>query len=121
MRLASGSATVPCLAPGVYPRAMPTGDEDAGAGWTFVTTHLLVLLAIAEDPEIRMADVAELVGITERAVQRIVGDLVQTGYLTRVRIGRRNRYEINLEMPLRHLQTQHQRLGELLAVLANRT
>jgi predicted transcriptional regulator len=96
---------------------MPTGD--GGADWTFVTTHLLVLLAIADDPEIRMTDVADRVGITERAVQRIVGDLVETGYLTRSKVGRRNRYAINREMPMRHLQTQHQRLGEILTVLAN--
>lgn len=87
------------------------------SGWTFVTNHLIVLLCIAEDPGVRMSDVAERVGVTERAVQRIVADLVEAGYLERTRVGRRNHYRINAELPLRHLETQHQRLGELLAVL----
>jgi Mn-dependent DtxR family transcriptional regulator len=85
--------------------------------WTFVTSHFLVLLCIAEDPNIRIADVAERVGITERAVQGIVADLADQGYVTRTRIGRRNHYEINRQMPLRHLETQHHRLGELLSLL----
>lgn len=85
--------------------------------WTFVTNHFLVLLCISEDPGVRMADIAPRVGITERAVQRIVSDLVNAGYLTRTRVGRRNHYEVNGDMPLRHLETQHQRVRELLIVL----
>lgn len=88
------------------------------AGWTFVTNHFLVLLCIAEDPGVRMADIADRMGITERTVQRIVSDLDDAGYLTRTRIGRRNRYEVNDEMPLRHLETQHRRVRELLLLLA---
>jgi len=84
-----------------------------------VTRHLLVLLCVAEDPSMRMSEVAKRVGITERAVQGIVADLVDAGYLTRSRIGRRNHYEINREMPLRHLETQHHRLGELLGLLGS--
>jgi DNA-binding MarR family transcriptional regulator len=89
-------------------------------GWTFVTNHFVVLMCIAEDPGVRMSDVADRVGITERGVQRIVRDLVDAGYLTRIRVGRRNRYEVDTQMPLRHLQTQHRRLEDLLAVLSNR-
>jgi predicted transcriptional regulator len=88
-------------------------------GWTFVTNHFLVLLCIAEDPGIRMIDVAARVGITERAVQGIVADLVETGYLTKTRDGRRNHYEIDAEMPLRHLETAHRHLGELLDLLTH--
>ena len=88
------------------------------SGWTFVTNHFLVLMCIAEDEAVRMADIAERVGVTERAVQRIVADLVRAGYLTRTRVGRRNRYQINDEMPLRHLETQHRRVRELLLLLA---
>ena len=91
--------------------------SEAG-GWTFVTNHLAVLLVIAEDDGVRMSDIAERVGVTERAVQRIVADLVETGYLTRTRVGRRNRYEVNDELPLRHLQAQHKRVRELLVLLA---
>jgi DNA-binding Lrp family transcriptional regulator len=67
-----------------------------------------------------MSDVADRLGITERAVQRIVRDLVDAGYLKRTRVGRRNHYEIHEEMPLRHLETQHHQLGELLALISAR-
>ena len=86
--------------------------------WTFVTNHFLVLLCIAEDPGIRMSDAAARIGVTERAVQGIVSDLEQAGYLVRTKVGRRNHYEIHSEMPLRHLQTQHKQLGELLGLIA---
>jgi DNA-binding MarR family transcriptional regulator len=59
--------------------------------WRFVTNHTQVLLCIARDPETRLRDIAESVGITERAVQRIVADLVEGGFLTRERVGRRSR------------------------------
>lgn len=85
-----------------------------------MTNHFLVLLCIAEDPAIRMSDVAERIGVTERAVQGIVGDLEEAGYLRRSRVGRRNHYEIHAEMPLRHLRTQHKQLGDLLDAIARR-
>ena len=100
---------------------MPKQERQAGRDWLFVSNHLLVLLCIAEDPGIRMVDVARRVGITERAVQTIVGDLVDVGYLTRTRLGRRNHYEINQAMPLRHLETHHRQLGDLLTLLSQRT
>ncbi len=96
---------------------MPAGPEH-DSHWTFVTNHFLVLLCIAEDPGIRMSDVAKRIGVTERAVQGIVGDLEKAGYLQRTRVGRRNHYEIHNEMPLRHLQTQHKQLGDLLGLIA---
>jgi predicted transcriptional regulator len=96
------------------------GTDQPARRWTFVTNHFLVLLCIAEDPGTRMWDVAQRVGITERAVQGIVADLVEAGYLTRTRVGRRNHYDIETTMPLRHLQTQHRQLGDLLSVLARR-
>ncbi|MGH2726119.1 MAG: helix-turn-helix transcriptional regulator [Actinomycetota bacterium] len=93
-------------------------DPRHDSRWTFVSNHFLVLLCIAEDPGIRMADVASRIGVTERAVQGIVRDLEGAGYLQRTRVGRRNRYEIHAEMPLRHLQTQHKQLGDLLGLIA---
>lgn len=93
-------------------------DDGRQGGWTFVTNHLMVLLCIAEDAGVRMTDVAARVGITERAVQGIVADLVDAGYLTRTRVGRRNHYEIRETMPLRHLEIQHRQLGDLLGILA---
>jgi predicted ArsR family transcriptional regulator len=96
-----------------------TGTEErADRRWAFVTNHFLVLLCIAEDPNVRMIEVAERVGITQRAVRGIVADLVDAGYLTRTRVGRRNHYGINRDMPLRHLETRHRQLGELLGLLA---
>ena len=76
--------------------------------WTFLTNHAHVLVAIARDPDARLRDVAARVGITERAAQGIVQDLVSEGYLTRERVGRRNRYEVDAAKPLRHpLERDH--------------
>jgi DNA-binding MarR family transcriptional regulator len=86
--------------------------------WRFLSNHTQVLLAIAHDPEARMRDVADTVGITERAAQRIVADLVETGYLARERVGRRNRYRINREVKMRHEAQLEQEIGPLLDLLA---
>ena len=75
--------------------------------WTFLTNHSHVLLCIAEDPEARMRDMAARVGITERAVQRIIEDLAEGGYLIIEREGRRNRYELNEQLRLRHPVEAH--------------
>ncbi len=87
------------------------------ADWTFLTNHAHVLLCVARDPGIRHRDVAERVGITERAAQRIVADLVEAGYLERTREGRRNRYRLERELPLRHPLEHDHHIGEILAVL----
>ncbi len=67
--------------------------------WTFLTNHAHVLLCVARDPGARLRDVADVVGITERAAQRIVAELEEAGYLTRTRDARRNRYEVHPELP----------------------
>ena len=85
--------------------------------WTFLTNHAHVLLAITRDPEARLRDVADLVGITERAAQRIVAELEEGGYLTRTRDGRRNRYEVHPDVPLRHPLERDHDIGEVLSVL----
>ena len=91
---------------------------EAGTGeWTFLTNHAHVLLCIAREPEVRMRDVAQHVGITERAVQRIVSDLELAGYLRRSREGRRNRYEVQTDLPLRHPIERHERVSSLLALV----
>ncbi|MBO2452145.1 MarR family transcriptional regulator [Actinomadura barringtoniae] len=77
-------------------------ESDDGKPWTFLTNHARVLISIARDPEIRMRDIAEEIGITERAAQLIIADLEEAKYLTRTRIGRRNTYEIDLGRPFRH-------------------
>lgn len=87
------------------------------AAWTFLTNHSHVLLCLVQDPEARMRDVAEKVGITERAVQRIVSELETAGYLVRTREGRRNTYEVNGDLPLRHAVEGHQTLNSLIKLI----
>ncbi len=87
--------------------------------WTFLTNHAHVLLCIAADPGVRLRDVAEKVGITERAAQRIVADLVEAGYLTRTRVGRRNQYELHPELPLRHPVEHAKEVGDLVRLLGS--
>ena len=87
------------------------------ASWTFLTNHAHVLLCVARDPGARLRDVADAVGITERAAQRIVAELVEAGYLEREREGRRNRYRLHPELPLRHPLERETAIGEILGVL----
>jgi DNA-binding Lrp family transcriptional regulator len=92
--------------------------EPSTTTWTFVTNHAAVLLCIARDPEIRLRDVAQRVGITERAAQRIVRDLVEEGYVERRRVGRRNTYAVVPDRRMRHPVVRHHEVGALLRVLA---
>lgn len=85
--------------------------------WTFVTSHTQVLLCIAHDPEARMRDIADKVGITERAAQRIVADLTESGYVERTRTGRRNHYSINPTVEMRHQLQRGLEIGPLLDLL----
>jgi predicted ArsR family transcriptional regulator len=85
--------------------------------WTFLTNHAHVLVCIAEEPDVRGRDIALRVGITERAAQAIIADLVDEGYVTRTKVGRRNRYEVNADAPLRHPLEEDHTIGELLATL----
>lgn len=88
--------------------------------WTFLSNHAHVLLCIAQEPGVRLRDVAERVGITERAVQRIVADLEAGGYLSRVRTGRRNVYEVHADRPLRHPVEAHRQVAALLDLVLGR-
>ena len=85
--------------------------------WVFLSNHAHVLLCIARDADYRTRDIAEQVGITERAAQRIVSDLIAEGYLTRTKIGRRNRYEINRHGHLRSAAFRNLEIGPLLDLL----
>jgi len=85
--------------------------------WRFVTNHAHVLEAIAADPTIRLRDIAADVGITERTAAQIVNDLEEAGYVTKIRDGRRNRYEVHKELPLRHPRHRHHTVGELISFL----
>jgi DNA-binding IclR family transcriptional regulator len=82
---------------------------DGKASWTFLTNHGHVLVCIMQDSEMRLAEMARLVGIGERAVHRIVQDLIEAGYISRHKAGRRNHYTVHLDRPLRHpLEAGHQ-------------
>jgi predicted transcriptional regulator len=91
--------------------------ENNEKAWTFVTSHTQVLLCIASDPDVRMRDVAATVGITERAAQRILGELVESGYVERTRVGRRNHYKVNESMMMRHTAQEGHEIGDLLDLL----
>jgi len=85
--------------------------------WTFLSNHTQVLLCLHRDPDARLRDVAGMVGITERAAQRIVADLIDSGYVQRERVGRRNHYNINAENAMRHPSQDGHDIGELLDLL----
>ena len=85
--------------------------------WTFLSNHAHVLVCLALDPGARLRDVAAEVGITERAVQGIVGDLEAAGIIVRQRQGRRNCYRLHLEAPLRHPLEAHRPVRALLALV----
>lgn len=85
--------------------------------WSFLTNHARVLLCIAHDPGIRLRDIGETVGITERAAHRIVGELAGAGYISRERSGRRNHYTIQAHLPVPDQLARGQRVGDLLTVL----
>jgi DNA-binding MarR family transcriptional regulator len=95
----------------------PTSGTTAAAGWDFLTNHAHVLMCVARDPGIRLRDIADAVGITERATHRILSELVADGYVLRERHGRRNRYQLVRERPLRHPLVQEREVGELLEFL----
>jgi DNA-binding IclR family transcriptional regulator len=90
---------------------------DRHQSWRFVTNHGHVLQCIAEDPTTRLRDIAINVGITERTAAQIVNDLEQAGYLTKTRDGRRNRYQVHSELPLRHSHHRHRTVRELIRFL----
>lgn len=85
--------------------------------WTFFTNHAHVLFCLAEDPDVRVRDISDRVGITERAVQRILSELVDDGYISATREGRRNHYEVRCTAKLRHNVEGGHNVGELLDML----
>lgn len=86
-------------------------------GWTFLTNHSHVMLSLAAEPELRIRDLAQRVGITERAVQRIVSELAAAGVLEVARVGRRNIYRVDPSQPLRHPVEAHRTVGDLIRLV----
>ena len=96
---------------------MSNGSDGDGKPWRFLTNHTQVLLSIARQPDVRLRDIAESVGITERAAQRIVSDLADAGFVTRERVGRRTHYTVDRNATMRHPSQADHRIGELLDLL----
>ena len=86
--------------------------------WTFLTNHARVLVMISQDREVRLRDLSAMIGITERSAQRIVAELEEAGYLTHERVGRRNVYDVSLDVGLRHPHEQDVEIGLLLALFS---
>jgi hypothetical protein len=91
--------------------------DDSAPNWTFLTNHAQVLVCIADDPGVRLREIGERVGITERAAHRIVVELAAAGYITRQRNGRRNQYTINAHHPVHDPIAREQNVGQLLEIL----
>jgi predicted ArsR family transcriptional regulator len=93
-------------------------SPEQGKSWTFLTNHAQVLICLAETHDIRLRDVAERIGVTERATQRILADLVEAGYVKKVRVGRRNHYAVDHEHAMRHTAQIGHQIGALLTALS---
>ena len=91
-------------------------EPSATRGWTFLTNHAQVLLAVAQNPDLRVREIAEATGITERYAYRVLGDLQSAGYVDRVRNGRCNLYRVNPDLPLGDPVVEPQSLSELLRI-----
>ena len=97
--------------------AVSTDPVKAPARWTFLTNHSHVLILLHRDPSMVLREVSLRIGITERAVQRIIADLEEEGFIKREKLGRRNHYQIFENMHLRHAIEEHRTIGELLNLI----
>jgi len=85
--------------------------------WMFITSHGFLLLEVSRTPDATVKELAKRSGVTERQAHRILGDLVDNGYVVRTRIGRKNHYRVNSDQPMRHPAAAAHRIGALLAAL----
>ena len=97
--------------------AQRTARTEPEAKWTFLSNHSHVLICLHQDPELTLREVADRVGITERSVQRILGELEEAGYVRRERRGLRNEYRFRTSAPLRHPIESHCKIGDLIAMV----
>ena len=98
-------------------RSAPAPRGDAASRWTFLTNHAHILILLSKRPTLVLREVAIQVGITERAVQRIIADLERDGFLEREKVGRRNAYRIRPQQPLRHPIEAHRSIGDLIDLI----
>lgn len=99
------------------PRPEATARREDDRRWSLLTAHAEVLFCIARNPDTRVREIAETVGISERGAHQIVADLVGAGYVRRARIGRRNRYAIESKTALKHTCVRHRRVASIVALL----
>ena len=100
-------------------KVLPSGVSNAASpGWTFLSNHAHVLIYVLRNPSARLRDIGDAVGITERFAHTVVGDLVEAGYLTVTRTGRRNAYSVHATLNLRHPLESDFSVGELLQIFA---
>lgn len=92
-------------------------SDDDRPKWTFLSNHSHVLICLHRDPTLTLREVANRVGITERSVQRILGELEEAGYLTRERQGLKNRYRFRINAPLRHPIESHRKISDLIKLI----
>jgi len=92
-------------------------SEEQPLSWTFLTNHSHVLICLSRDPDLRLRDLAQLVGITDRAVSTLIDELEAAGYVKRTKVGRRNRYEVHADGPMRHQVERGHQIGELIDVM----
>ncbi|MCA9412533.1 MAG: winged helix-turn-helix transcriptional regulator [Candidatus Omnitrophica bacterium] len=97
--------------------SVPLAPESIAGRWTFLTNHAHVLILLSRNPSLVLREVAVEVGITERAVQRIIADLEEAGVLQREKVGRQNRYRILPDKPLRHPIEAHRKVDDLLNLI----
>lgn len=100
-----------------FETATNSAANKANGSWTFLSNHAHVLVCLARDPDVRLRDMAQRVGMTERGVFRVITELEQGGVITRVKEGRRNHYRINVSAPLRHHLESTRTVGALLQLL----
>jgi DNA-binding MarR family transcriptional regulator len=98
--------------------ALTVENGKASHGWTFLTNHAHVLAVLHTNPEKVLREVATEVGITERAVQKIINNLEEGGFIERERVGRKNRYRILIDQSLRHPIESHRKIGDLLKLIS---
>ena len=93
------------------------GSKQSALHWTFLTNHAHVFLCIAKNPDLRLRDIADVVGITERATHRIVSDLIESGFVDVRREGRCNVYSVHPEKNFRHPIEAHRQVAELIRII----
>jgi predicted transcriptional regulator len=97
----------------MYNSSMATSDQGS---WTFLSNHGRILIQIAQNPDLKVTEIAATIGITERSTLSILGDLEETGYISVERIGRRNRYTVNPKKKFRHPSEASHSIGELIKI-----